>query len=268
MSRKPSPDEQKAFRMWCESGRTMKPAAIAAELGLDSGLIRKWKSVNKWEQKPDPPPKRKGAPRGNRNAVGNKGGPGGPPGNEKNLKHGLFRKFLPQDEETLAIYDMTAELTELDILWEGIRVQFTKIIQALKIHHVTNKEELIKEVKKQKYEVHSTGRGDKKKLESVLVEEEFNFQFAWDVSATGIKALSAAWSTIVRMLKRYAEALREASPDQINQERLARVDQIRASIDLMRSKVPNTNPEDLNKQITALAHLINQPVAERVMDDD
>lgn len=254
--------------MWCESGRQMKPAAIAEKLGLSSAMVRKWKSVNKWEQREDPPPKRRGAPRGNKNATGNKGGPGGPPGNEKNLKHGLFRRFLPDDEETRAIYDMTAELTELDILWEGIRIQFTKIIQALKIHHVTSKDEIIKEVKKQKFEVHSTGRGDKKKLESVLVEEEFNFQFAWDVSATGIKALSAAWATLIRMTKRYAEALREVPPDQVDEERLARVEQIRASAELLRSKVPKDNTEDYSKQITALADLINNPAPERVMEDD
>ncbi|MEK4512873.1 phage terminase small subunit [Paenibacillus sp. FSL K6-2524] len=265
MARERSPNRKKALVLWFESGKEMKPSEIAEKLGINAALVRKWKSIDKWDEQPEPRP---GAPKGNRNAVGNKGGHGGPAGNDKAVKHGLFRKFLPDDEETQEIYDMTNEMTSLDILWEGIRIQLTNIIRALKVMHVTGKDEMIKELKKQKFEVHSKGKGDKKELIPVVIEEEYEFQFSWDRSATGLKAMSAAWTSLTRTIKQYEETLRMASPEEVKEEQRQRVEQIKASISVMKSKVPNSNPIDMNKQITALADLINNPVQERVNEND
>lgn len=264
MARERSPGYKKALALWFESGRTMKPAEIAAKLGISAGMVRKWKSIEKWDELPEPRP---GAPKGNRNAVGNKGGPGGPVGNDKAVTHGLFRKFLPDDEETREIYDMTAEMSPLDILWEGIRIQLTNIIRSLKVQHVTGKDEMIKELKKQKFEIHSKGRGKDKQLTPMVIEEEHDFQFAWDRSATALKSWAAAWTSLTRTIKQYDDALRAADPGEVREEQRARVEQIKAATAVLRAKVPDTNPKDFNNQITALAHLINNPVPERVIDD-
>lgn len=265
MARERSPDRKKALTLWFDSGKTMKPAEIAAKLGISPEMVRKWKSLDKWDEQPEPRP---GAPRGNRNAVGNKGGPGGPPGNDKAVTHGLFRKFLPDDSETQEIYDMTAEMSPLDMLWEGIRIQLTNIIRSLKVQHVTGKDEMIKELKKQKFEVHTKGRGDKKELIPVVIEEEYEFQFAWDRSATALKSWAAAWTSLTRTIKQYEDALRQASPDEVKKEQWARFEQLKAATAVLKAKVPNTNPKDFNNQITALADLINNPVAERVINDE
>lgn len=57
-----------------------------------------------------------GAPVGNQNVKGNKGGPGGPYGNDKATKHGFFKKIFPDDEETMEILLKSP----LDMLWENI----------------------------------------------------------------------------------------------------------------------------------------------------
>lgn len=236
MAREQSPDQIRAFKLWCESDRTLKPTAIAAELGVNASLVRKWKSYYKWEEQDDPKPKRRGAPSGNKNAKNNKGGPGGPIGNSKAVTHGLFRKFLPDDEETKEIYDMTADISPLDMLWEGIRIQFTKIVSSLKVQHVTGKDEMIKELKKQKFEVHSKGRGKDKELIPVVIEEEYEFQFAWDRSATAMTSQSTAWSTLVKMIKQYEDMLRAMPVEEVQEEHKTRVQKLKLEVEKLTNK--------------------------------
>ncbi len=234
MARERSPDRKKALALWFESDKAMKPAEIAAKLGISAAMVRKWKSIDRWDEQPEPRP---GAPKGNRNAVGNKGGPGGPVGNDKAVTHGLFRKFLPDDEETREIYDSTAELSTLDMLWVGIRIQFTNIIRSLKVQHVTGKDEMIKELKKQKFEVHSKGRGEKKELIPVLVEEEFEFQFAWDRSATALKSWAAAWTSLARSIKEYEDTLRLTPPEEVSEEQRLRMTELKDKVALLQQQV-------------------------------
>lgn len=82
MPRPRDPRRDEAFRLWEESGGSKKLKDIAEELGITSSTIRKWKANDKWEEKikgSAPKPKgsallRRGAPKGNKNAKGNKGG--------------------------------------------------------------------------------------------------------------------------------------------------------------------------------------------------
>jgi uncharacterized protein YjcR len=78
--------------MWMDSGGKLLLKDIAAALGVGDTLIRKWKNQDKWEtslsgnvtnESISNVTKRTGAPKGNRNAVGNKGG--APPGNKRAL---------------------------------------------------------------------------------------------------------------------------------------------------------------------------------------
>lgn len=88
MARERSPERDKAKQMWLKSGGTMKLKDIAAALSVPDSRIRKWKALDNWdadlngsaplEEKGSAP--RRGAPKGNKNAVGNRGG--APPGNQ------------------------------------------------------------------------------------------------------------------------------------------------------------------------------------------
>jgi uncharacterized protein YjcR len=88
MARERSPERDKAKQMWLESSGAMKLKDIAAALFVGETQIRKWKSQDKWaddlnsnvtnESKGNVT--KRGAPKGNKNAVGNRGG--APPGNQ------------------------------------------------------------------------------------------------------------------------------------------------------------------------------------------
>ncbi|KZE79464.1 terminase [Paenibacillus elgii] len=116
--------------MWLKSGGAMKLKDIAAALGLGETQIRKWKSQDKWDAKlkgnvtnetnelngnvtnrgapkgnKNAVGNRGGAPKGNKNAEGNPGGLGGPPGNKKAVTTGEFEAIwldtLQRDEQEL-----------------------------------------------------------------------------------------------------------------------------------------------------------------------
>ena len=92
---------------------------IAEELGVPAGTVRRWKSTQKWdadkdERSPKKKPakkaskktnarkKKRGAPKGNKNAVGNKSSA---PRNQKAVKHGAYRavffNFLGDEDKEL-----------------------------------------------------------------------------------------------------------------------------------------------------------------------
>ncbi|WP_282627647.1 phage terminase small subunit [Bacillus subtilis] len=89
MPRPRDPRRDEAFRLWEESGGSKKLKDIAEELGVTSSTVRKWKANDRWEEKMNgsapkskgSAPFRQGAPKGNQNAKGNKGGKA-PPGNQ------------------------------------------------------------------------------------------------------------------------------------------------------------------------------------------
>ncbi|MBY0117864.1 phage terminase small subunit [Paenibacillus xylanexedens] len=136
MARERSPERDKAKLMWLESGGVMKLKDIAAALSIPESRVRKWKSMDRWEDelngsvlgspKGNVPngtngsvPKSRGAPKGNKNAsgnrggappgnqnaVGNRGGDGGPYRNKHALKTGMYETIfldtLEPDEQDM-----------------------------------------------------------------------------------------------------------------------------------------------------------------------
>ncbi|MCM3273673.1 phage terminase small subunit [Paenibacillus elgii] len=228
MSREQSPARKQAKKIWLKSGRQKKPAEIAAELGISAALVRKWKSLDKWEDEPET--RSRGAPKGNKNAKGNKGGPGGPLRNDKAVTHGLFRKFLPSDPETLEIFDATEDMSPLDILWQSIRIAWTNIIRAQKIQFVRDRDEMIKELKKRKFEVVNTGSKKEPKYEQFVTEEEYEFQFSWDRQATALNSQSAAMGRLTSMIRQYEEMLRTLPPEEVQEGQRLRFDKLKAEV--------------------------------------
>lgn len=86
--------------MWLESGGAMKLKDIAAALSVGETQVRKWKSQDKWaddlnsnvtnETKSNVT--KRGAPKGNKNAVGNRGGA---PQETKTLKGTVVGRVVP-----------------------------------------------------------------------------------------------------------------------------------------------------------------------------
>ena len=125
MARQRSPNRDRAFEIYKEHDGNITNRAIADLLGEDEKVIAVWKNRDKWnvvqqskERCTTKEPRPHGAPKGNKNAVGNAGG-AAPEGNLNAIKHGayqnIYAEFLPEDERELyeqmpAGADMDAEI--------------------------------------------------------------------------------------------------------------------------------------------------------------
>lgn len=240
VSRPPSELRKKAKKIWLASGRKKKPKQIADQLGISAALVRKWKCLDEWDKTPMLPGK-VGAPLGNKNAVGNKGGPGGPKGNDHAVKHGLFRKFLPDDEETREIFDGAAEMSPLDIMVGMIQIKITNILRAQKIMFVQSKEDETKVIKKQKREmevVKEKVNGEDRVYDIVptYIEEEYDIQHAWDKQAKALTSQASAMRELRSLIRQYDEMLRQADPSEISEKRRAEMDLLKARVKEMQAK--------------------------------
>lgn len=207
MSRPRDPRRDKTFRLWEESGGSQKLKDIAEELNVTSSTIRKWKANDKCEQKMKGSALlRRDAPKGNKNAKGNKGGSahknalgnkGGaaPLRNQNAVTHGFFSKFLP--EETISIMEGLQERSSVDMIWDQIQIQYAAIIRTQKIMFVSYKQEMIKELKKKKAVLSETNE---------IEEEEYEFQFSWDRHATFLNAQSRAMAELRNLIKQFDES--------------------------------------------------------------
>ena len=97
MARPRSPNRDKAYQLWLESGKTRQLKEIAAELGVSEEQVRKWKNKDHWDKVTLPNSKgnvtkQKGGQLGNKNAVGHGGT--GPPGNKNAVTTGEFETLL------------------------------------------------------------------------------------------------------------------------------------------------------------------------------
>lgn len=157
MARERSPDRDKAKQMWIESGGTMKLKDIAAALFIGETQVRKWKSQDKWaadlnsnvtnESKGNVTkrgaPKgnknavgnRGGAPPGNKNAKGNRGGEGGPVGNKKAVTTGEYETIwmdaLEKDEQELVDQVDTDPVQQADEAIKLLTIRERRMLQRI-----------------------------------------------------------------------------------------------------------------------------------------
>lgn len=113
---------------------------ISKKYDVSINTLKSWHRRDGWKR-----PKRgaslsphKGAPFGNRNAKGNRGGHGPPERSHNALKHGLFSRYLPDD--LAEICDVLDGTSALDILWGNIKLMYARIIRAQKYMNGRGKE--------------------------------------------------------------------------------------------------------------------------------
>lgn len=216
MARTRDPNRDKAFEIWKRHDGEITNRAIAEQLDIDEKKVAVWKQRDKWnvvqqtkesvvQQKKKKGAKAKGKPRYPNGHPGNKN-----PANQfternqKARKHGLFSRYMPA--ETLEIMGLIDEATPADLLWTQIQIQYAAIIRAQQIMHVEHKGEMIKELKKAKYEyIEMAGKENKGKFEKVATEEEYDFQFAWDRQATFLTAQTRALTELRASIKQFDE---------------------------------------------------------------
>lgn len=154
MSNQRNPKRDESKKIYLESRGKLKPKEIAEQLGVSPGLIRKWKSVDKWDDElngnvtPESnsngnvPPQRKRqnyqAPKDNQYAKGNKGNT--TPNNKNALKHGLYESisfdFLNKDEKEMVVDMLSNEydpLTNINETIVELRIRQRRMMRRIQV---------------------------------------------------------------------------------------------------------------------------------------
>lgn len=199
----------------------LKYKEIAEKHDVSVSTVKSWAS-RYWRKKGCNPKekvatdKKRGAPIGNKNATG-------PPGNKHAEKFGFFSKYLP--EETRELIEEIQTKDEIDILWEQISIQYAAIIRAQRIMYVKDKNEIIKELKKEE----SSDYGQK---------TEWEFQFAWDRQATFLNAQSRAMGELRSLIKQY-DSMVNNNLELVTEEQRLRIEKIKAEVCKLNNKQDN-----------------------------
>ncbi|KUL16183.1 MULTISPECIES: phage terminase small subunit [Bacillus] len=212
----------------------MKYKDLAEKYGVSVNTIKSWKRRHGWKRKKGAPSeksvhtKKVGAPPGNMNALGNKGG-AAPKGNQNAVTHGFFSKFLP--EETLEIMEEIQERSPADMIWDQIQIQYAAIIRAQRIMFVKDKDDTAKELSKVKGLI----VGDDIKYAE---EKQYEIQFAWDRHATFLNAQSRAMGELRSLIKQFDQLAHEED------ERRLKLDQMRLNIEKTKAEVERLNDNE------------------------
>lgn len=223
----------------------MKYKDIAEKYEVSINTVKSWKKRYGWNRERGAPKekgvhtKKRGAPKGNINAKGNNGG--APKQNQNAVTHGFFSKFLPA--ETLEIIDGMQERSPADLIYDQIEIQYAAIIRAQNIMFVTDKNELIKELKKAKYEYYPRAKEDGGGVEQAVTEEEYELQFAWDRHATFLNAQSRAMSELRSLIKQFDEMAH------VDDERRLKLEGMRLNIEKTKAEVEKISSGSDDKPI-------------------
>jgi uncharacterized protein YjcR len=249
-------DQKDKARKDYESG--MKYKDIAEKYNVTLNTVKSWKTRYKWSRKgmhtneKSVHTKKRGGQPGNKNAIGNNGGP--PQKNTNSIKHGFFAKHLP--EEAFEIMKEIQEADPIDLLWSQIMIQYTAIIRAQKIMFVQDKEDITKELKKEK----RTDTG---------WEDEYEIQFAWDKHAAFLNAQSRAMSELRSSIKQFKE-LADTNDERRMKLELMQLDIEKSKVELgnLRGDTEGNAHEQVNSYVEALNGQVEDVFADEVKDDE
>ncbi len=169
MPRARSPNRDKARELWIESGKKRTMKSIAEELGVSESKVRKWKTVDRWddisneakgsadannapfqntakgsvpinapiqkEPEKSVPKRGKGGQPGNKNAAGNNGG--APDGNTNADRHGCYSSRIMEflDEEAKEVFSEGYVDEETELIQEINFLSAREIMFMKAIHH-------------------------------------------------------------------------------------------------------------------------------------
>ncbi|MGF1919386.1 phage terminase small subunit [Enterococcus faecalis] len=218
-------DKKEQAKKYYEEGWKYKD--ISEKLSVPLNTIKSWRKRDKWKRggaTEEVQPTNRGAPQGNKNAQGNKGG-SPPKGNKNAVKHGIFAKWMP--EETIEIMETVSQSEPADILWNNIMIQYTAIIRSQQIMYVND-------------------IGDTSKEESGWSSGEsghsstMQVQYAWDKQANFLAAQSRAMGTLSNLIKQFVAIADEAD------ERRAKLELIDTQILKLKSEIPKETHQKMS----------------------
>lgn len=225
MARAKNPNRELSFNLYKDSKGKIALKEIAEKLNENINNIKTWKRTDEWDIKIGLAA-RKGPPKGNTNAKGNKGG-AAPKGNLNAFKHGenipheryqskkFLAKYLPKVTQSIMQDLEENQMNSLDILWSSIEIKFAAILRSQKIMYVKSKNDLTKVLKKE-----SWGKTD---------SQEYELQFAWDKQERFLNAQSKAMTALNKMIESYEELLHK-NWDMATEEQRARIDVLKSKL--------------------------------------
>lgn len=129
------------------------------------------------------------------------------------------------------------ESSPTDLIYDQIEIQYAAIIRVQRIMYVTDKDEMIKELKKAKYEYYPVPKEEGGGVEKTVTEEEYEFQFAWDRHATFLNAQSRVMSELRSLIKQFNDMATEDDESRLKLEQMQlNVNKTKAEIDKLGSK--------------------------------
>lgn len=189
---------------------------IAEKYGVSIETVKSWRKRYGWKRaKTKPKPKKKiGAPFGNKNAMGNSGGP--PVGSQNALKHGLFAKYLPLD--MISVIEDIETITPIEILWGNICIKYAAIIRAQKIMFIES-ENADKQIESVTQTVEESDQfGNTKRIEKHVDTITADIRME-----KFLKAQSRAMDTLSRLIKQYDELCRSELATEEQKARIAKL---------------------------------------------
>lgn len=186
-----------------ESG--MKYKDIATKHDVSINTVKSWQRRHNWTRTKKGAPKNpRGAPIGNKNAIGH----GAPKGSQNALKHGLFAKYLPQGVHE--IYEQLADKQPIDILWENIQLTYANLLHSQRIMFVSDKEDLTALISSDGADVTS-----------------YEYHTAWDKQASALNAIARTQAELRNMIKAYDELARSSL---VTEEQKLRIEKLKSQI--------------------------------------
>ena len=228
MGKSRSPNRDKAFQLYKENNGNISAKEISIILDEKINNIYAWKNKDEWDYNFN----RVGAPKGNKNALGNKGG--AKIGNLNNLKHGHYcdptkfldkgflQKFIPAATKEIIQGIVNEGVNTLDMLWDNIILCYSSIIRSQKIMYVKNNRDVVKELKMEKVAPGKWGDAE---------EKQYEVQFPWDRQERFLKAQASAMKTLDNMIKNYEDLLHR-NWDLATEEQKARIEVLKAKINV------------------------------------
>lgn len=247
MPRKADVRVEQAHEMYQQGAKLVE---IANQLGLPEGTIRSWENRQKWDcnvangKKRNVAKRKRGGQPGNHNAEG----AGAPLKNHNAEKHGLFRKYLP--EETFSII-AEMPVNPLDVLWDQIQIAYAAIIRAQQIMYVRDQTDKTREM------VSDSAGG-----------ESWKTQQAWDKQADFLKSQARAQSELRSMIKQYDEMLHK-NWELATDEQKARIEQIRSQTAVQDEKRNRGSDAAaaIVENMQTLAEILKSPQPNRNIED-
>lgn len=237
MARAKNPNREKAFNIYKEYKGNIKLSEIAEMLLEKPSNIRSWKRIDEWDSKLP----KVGAPKGNKNAKGNKGNQkaqGAPRGNVNAVKHGGYmsnERYIEKMQNILpkslinTMKTLDNEST-LDKLWRNIIMLDAKIANAYKIIEVKNSKDHDIEIKKH---------------DEDFIEHEILFAIEKEVKAD--TAIAKMKDSLSKMLKLYEEILNK-DWDLATEEQKVRIKKMKQDIAYSKSRTEVEKSKIVNNE--------------------